>query len=63
MSAESHHPPPPPYLFTRPTMGVSGQPEGATVVDSVVKAFQNLTTDANYKLVSDVVSMADPFQS
>lgn len=35
-------------------MGAHEQPESAAVVDSVVRAFQSLTSDANYKMVSDV---------
>lgn len=42
-----------PHSFQQPTMGAS-ETENVPVVDSVVRAIQTLTTDANYKLVSDV---------
>jgi predicted nucleic acid-binding Zn-ribbon protein len=45
------------YNHEQPAMGAT-EPDSVPVVDSVVRAIHNLTTDANYKLVSDVFSEA-----
>jgi uncharacterized coiled-coil DUF342 family protein len=53
MPVDVQSPPELPHDREQPAMGAA-ETETMPVVDSVVRAIQTLTTDANYKLVSDV---------
>lgn len=53
MPVEVQSPPKVPHFHEQSAMGAT-ETDNMPVVDSVVRAIQNLTTDANYKLVSDV---------
>ncbi|KAB5540580.1 hypothetical protein GE09DRAFT_1137783 [Coniochaeta sp. 2T2.1] len=57
MPVEVRPPPEVQHRHQPSAMGVT-ETEPMPVVDSVVRAIQNLTTDANYKLVSDVFAEA-----